>query len=98
MVRGFLRGNNANNNVLSPLAMNGNNTPSNSNSNIAFGKNCVKIKISPDVSATIWKADAEPGWYESRTSNDKMLRASADRTVYTDKEEEEMIKKQYNID
>ena len=36
-VRGFLRGNNANNTNLSPLTMNANNSPSNTNSNIGFG-------------------------------------------------------------
>jgi len=36
-VRGFLRGNNANNTNLSPLTMNANNSPSNSNTNIGFG-------------------------------------------------------------
>ena len=36
-VRGFRRGNNANNTNLSPLYVNGNNTPSNTNSNYAFG-------------------------------------------------------------
>lgn len=44
VVRGFLRGNNANNSVLSPLTMNGNNSPSNSNSNIGFGKKCARNK------------------------------------------------------
>lgn len=37
LVRGFRRGNNANNTNLSPLTMNGNNAPSNTNTNIAFG-------------------------------------------------------------
>ena len=37
-VRGFRRGNNANNANLSPLTMNANNSPSNANTNIAFGK------------------------------------------------------------
>jgi hypothetical protein len=36
-VRGFRRGNNANNTNLSPLTMNANNAPSNSNTNIGFG-------------------------------------------------------------
>ena len=36
-VRGFLRGNNANNTNLSPLNVNGNNAPSNTNTNIGFG-------------------------------------------------------------
>jgi len=36
-VRGFRRGNNANNTNMSPLYVNGNNAPSNTNSNIAFG-------------------------------------------------------------
>ena len=36
-LRGFRRGNNANNSNLSPLYVNGNNTPSNTNANIAFG-------------------------------------------------------------
>lgn len=36
-VRGFRRGNNANNGNLSPLTMNANNSPSNANSNIGFG-------------------------------------------------------------
>lgn len=36
-VRGFRRGNNANNTNLSPLTMNANNSPSNANSNIGFG-------------------------------------------------------------
>ena len=35
-VRGFRRGNNANNSNLSPFTMNGNNSPSNSNTNIGF--------------------------------------------------------------
>ena len=37
-VRGFRRGNNANNTNLSPLYVNANNAPSNSNTNNAFGK------------------------------------------------------------
>ena len=41
-VRGFRRGNNANNTNLSPLTMNANNSPSNANTNIGFG-NC-KVK------------------------------------------------------
>lgn len=41
-VRGFRRGNNANNNILSPLTMNANNAPSNANTNIGFG-NCMLI-------------------------------------------------------
>ena len=36
-VRGFRRGNNANNTNMSPFYVNGNNAPSNTNSNIAFG-------------------------------------------------------------
>lgn len=36
-VRGFRRGNNANNSNLSPLTLNANNSPSNANSNIGFG-------------------------------------------------------------
>ena len=36
-VRGFRRGNNANNGNLSPLALNANNSPLNANSNIGFG-------------------------------------------------------------
>lgn len=37
VARGCRRGNNANNTNLSPLYVNGNNTPSNANSNLAFG-------------------------------------------------------------
>ena len=37
LVRGFRRGNNANNTNLSPLYVNANNAPSNANTNIAFG-------------------------------------------------------------
>jgi hypothetical protein len=37
-VRGFRRGNNANNTNLSPMTMNANNAPSNANTNNAFGK------------------------------------------------------------
>ena len=37
LVRGFRRGNNANNSNLSPLYVNGNNAPSNANTNIGFG-------------------------------------------------------------
>ena len=39
LVRGFRRGNNANNSNLSPLNVNANNAPSNTNTNIGFG-NC----------------------------------------------------------
>lgn len=39
MVRAFRRGNNANNTNLSPLYVNANNAPSNTNANYAFG-NC----------------------------------------------------------
>jgi hypothetical protein len=38
LVRGFRRGNNANNTNLSPLYVNANNAPSNTNTNNAFGK------------------------------------------------------------
>ena len=44
-VRGFRRGNNANNTNLSPLYVNANNAPSNSNTNIAFGKCSAKCNI-----------------------------------------------------
>ena len=44
-VRGFLRGNNANNTNLSPLYVNGNNAPSNANTNIAFGTWKPKIAL-----------------------------------------------------
>lgn len=37
VVRGFQRGNNANNSNVSPLYVNANDAPSNTNSNIAFG-------------------------------------------------------------
>ena len=37
LVRGFRRGNNANNTNLSQLTMNANNAPSNANTNYAFG-------------------------------------------------------------
>ena len=48
LVRGFRRGNNANNTNLSPLTMNANNAPSNANTNIGFGKYCAKqMNISP---------------------------------------------------
>lgn len=40
--RGFRRGNNANNTNLSPLYVNANNTPSNANSNYAFGNLCAR--------------------------------------------------------
>ena len=39
LVRAFRRGNNANNTNLSPLYVNANNAPSNTNANYAFG-NC----------------------------------------------------------
>ena len=37
LVRGWYRGNNANNTNLSPLYVNANNAPSNANTNIGFG-------------------------------------------------------------
>ena len=45
-VRGFRRGNNANNSNLSPLTMNANNSPANTNSNIGFGNYLAKKKKS----------------------------------------------------
>ena len=42
MVRGFVRGGNVNNSDYSPLMVNANNSPSNANSNIGFGKNNAK--------------------------------------------------------
>lgn len=45
LVRGFRRGNNANNTNLSPLTMNANNAPSNANTNIGFGTCNAKCNI-----------------------------------------------------
>lgn len=46
-VRGFRRGNNANNGNLSAWTVNGNNSPSNANANIGFGKECAREPLKP---------------------------------------------------
>ena len=81
LVRGFRRGNNANNTNLSPLYVNANNAPSNANTNIGFGKYCAKqMNISPRG------LDLRPKRHvrsladvESRTSMEKVLIPPADR-------------------
>ena len=61
-VRGFRRGNNANNANLSPLNVNANNAPSNANSNIAFGKYVpIQLKNPCAEIASRRKVGAEPG-------------------------------------
>ena len=81
LVRGFRRGNNANNTNLSPLTMNANNAPSNANTNIGFGKYCAKqMNISPRGLDLRPKRQVQSlADVESRTSMEKVLRPPADR-------------------